>query len=64
MSCFTAKPYRNQMDMYDALTSRTVGVMSYILAGIAFDDSNPFPDNVQVRKLAVNRYHHNHQVWC
>jgi hypothetical protein len=53
------------MEMYDALTSRTAGVMNYVLAGIAFDDSNPFPDNVQVRKSAVNRYHHhNHRVWC
>jgi hypothetical protein len=53
------------MEMFNALTSRTANVMSFVLAGIAFDDSNPFPDNVQVRKSAVNQCHrHNHHVWC
>jgi hypothetical protein len=50
--------------MDEALTSRTTSVMGYVLAGIAFDDSNPFPDNVQVKKSAVNHYHHHcHHVW-
>lgn len=64
MSCFTAKPYRSQEEMDEALTSRAMNAMGYTLAGIAFDDSNPFPDNIQVRKSAVKHYHHHsHHVW-
>jgi hypothetical protein len=43
--------------MYKALTSPIQFLMDYVLAGIAFDDSISFPDNIQVRKSVVNDCH-------
>jgi hypothetical protein len=60
MSCFTARPFRNQAEMYQELTSRrntSISVMDFVLAGVAFDDSIPFQENIQVRKSVVK---HNH----
>lgn len=53
MSSFTAQPFSSQEEMYKALTLHTFNVMDYVLAGIAFDDSISFPENVQVRKSVV-----------
>ncbi|XP_023714575.1 ATP-binding cassette sub-family A member 3 isoform X4 [Cryptotermes secundus] len=46
---FISKPYRNQEEMDEALTSHSTNIMGYVLAGIAFDDSDPFPDNIQMK---------------
>jgi hypothetical protein len=54
MSHFTAKPYENQSELYNALTSRTENVMENVLAGIAFNDSNPLSGDIQVRESAIN----------
>jgi hypothetical protein len=53
ISCFTAKPYKSKTELYSELTSRTMNVMENVLAGIAFDDSDPFPENIQVSKSIV-----------
>lgn len=44
-----AKPYKSQAELYNALTSRTINVMENVLAGVAFDDSNPFSEMIEVR---------------
>jgi hypothetical protein len=45
-------PYRNETEMYSALTSHTTHVMEGILAGISFDGFNPLSENIKVRKSA------------
>jgi len=58
MSCFTAKSYKNQDEMFHALTSRgTTVLMDSVLAGVAFDDSVSIPGNIQVRKSVVKNCH-------
>jgi len=51
-------PFPNQAQMYQALTNRTnYNAMELVLAGVAFDDSVSFPENIQVRKSVVKKCH-------
>lgn len=56
MSCFTAVPLANQTLMYELLTSHEP-FTEFILAGVAFDDSISFPENIQVRKSLAKNCH-------
>jgi len=58
MSYFTALPFKNQEEMLQFLTlRRNYSIMDFVLAGVAFDDSIPFPENIQVRKSVVKNCH-------
>ncbi|GFG32765.1 hypothetical protein Cfor_06296 [Coptotermes formosanus] len=62
---FVSQPFSSQEEMYKALTLHTFNVMDYVLAGIAFDDSISFPENVQVtiRFPAELRLNGNESDW-